>query len=1385
MKKTKLTITRVSLLVAFAAGLCFHASAQTKQETLALAEKTFNDAVSVSQENKADTSPLALQKFQEARALYHQAGEQRGEANALRGVGLSYLRLHKRDEAISSYKQALGIFEAISRTSAIAAVAAEIGEIYAQSLDQKELQLAADYYRRALSLLINAEDKITKAATSSKVARIYVLLRDKERSLEFARQALPIFEEAKDKLSQADALSWLAAGYDISFAREDKVRALEYYRQSIDLYSASELSSQQDVKNAKANALLNSGNVNLSLGNRDSAIQSYLLAIDLYRELKYEKEVALSLDNLGNAYALSRDDKDIRAGMAAYSEAAKIYLDKDEKPAAAAIIAKVGGWFFYNLKNKEQALRFFKQAITIYQEISAQDVMFPIYLARGFVAIGQVYEFLGDEHEQDLAIENYRKAQSLYADLAKGFEKQGTKPLQIQALRELGDVLIRLKDNTGARETYRRVATFCRSIPDTGCEASMLSAVGMTYSQSSQPDDMKLAISSYQASRDLFHKIGNLDGEIWTLKQIAQEYDSLNDWKAYLSTSSELLTIAASLQRPYREILKAEVNVVLGEAAMNRNENEIALANLESAREIGKSLDNPKIVTDALVSLVRLHIVLGNPATVLRLSDELIPMLSANTEHFEAVNGFVHLMRGYAYYTLNDSSRSRPEMEMAIQWLKEAKDIEIAGMKEALIGNSYMATGQKEQEHSLSQKIARGLETIKDDEAKTFALFYLALSSANSDDYPKALDYGRQFLLLSAKTNVPSLEIPVLLMLGFVFWEYDRNLEAVAAFDQALVVSEAIGSRQFEGFAQAGLMKAWKDANNPRLAIFFGKRAVNIFQELRIDTKKLDSELQKGYVQTVDEVYDELTSLLITQGRAEEAQQIMNRARDQEFFDVSAGPEQALPEIQFNVKERESASLWETKLRETGKALRDLQSVRANDAMRTQAESSPAAATYRASYGEYEATLKKIQISIDRDLPDSSQRLAVLDVSEMRAALCALSTSQRTYALYTYISDEKYYVLLDKCDGPVEVFAALVKEDDLNKKLLQFYALVQSKEYDPRLLGKELYDIVVPKALDRELQNDNVKTLLWSLNGNLRYIPVGALSPDGSTYLIERYNNVVFTRAKTERLVRNGTRAWTGYGFFTSKPHDVDIDKNRPGEAMHFGPLDPGETQIFRTAAYPQGVVAGDIFPDGQFTKESFLNTHRERRPLVHISSHFRFIPGSPDLSFLLLGDGHTLTLSELKSARNLFADVELLTLSACDTAAQLPDADGKEIDGFAELAQRLGAGSVIATLWSVSDVSTTRLMKGFYSGLKKNLTKAEALRQAQLSLLQGTPEASSVRDVSSDSRASEDVSVTKGQHGLVNGIVVDERYLVQFHSKNRLSHPYYWAPFILFGNSR
>jgi CHAT domain-containing protein len=62
----------------------------------------------------------------------------------------------------------------------------------------------------------------------------------------------------------------------------------------------------------------------------------------------------------------------------------------------------------------------------------------------------------------------------------------------------------------------------------------------------------------------------------------------------------------------------------------------------------------------------------------------------------------------------------------------------------------------------------------------------------------------------------------------------------------------------------------------------------------------------------------------------------------------------------------------------------------------------------------------------------------------------------------------------------------------------------------------------------------------------------------------------------------------------------------------------------------------------------------------------------------------------------------------------------GKELDSLVQILRQRGALSVLSTLWSVSDHSTSSLMADFYRRwiTSPSLSKAEALREAQLALL-------------------------------------------------------------------
>jgi CHAT domain-containing protein len=336
-----------------------------------------------------------------------------------------------------------------------------------------------------------------------------------------------------------------------------------------------------------------------------------------------------------------------------------------------------------------------------------------------------------------------------------------------------------------------------------------------------------------------------------------------------------------------------------------------------------------------------------------------------------------------------------------------------------------------------------------------------------------------------------------------------------------------------------------------------------------------------------------------------------------------------------------------------------------------------------------------------------------------------------TVAVYTLVGAEKYRAILVTADVQ-KAFEAPIAAADLNRKVLAFRTALQDPHVDPRPLARELYDILVgPMAAD--LRAAYAQRIMWSLDGVLRYLPMAALY-DGQDYLVARYEQLVFTPASESRLKDAPPKRVTAVGLGVSKARGDFAAL--PGVVAELRDLVRDRAAFGRSS----GLMPGRVLLDDAFTESAMKGALRQQYPIVHVASHFQFHPWNELDSFLLLGDGQHLTLADLKRAPNLFAGVDLLTLSACDTATGSPAANGAELEGFAVLAQRQGAKAVVASLWPVADASTQHLMRQFYRlRTTRHLSKAEALRQAQLALL---------RDAG-----------------------------------NGTAHPYFWAPFLLIGN--
>jgi CHAT domain-containing protein len=136
------------------------------------------------------------------------------------------------------------------------------------------------------------------------------------------------------------------------------------------------------------------------------------------------------------------------------------------------------------------------------------------------------------------------------------------------------------------------------------------------------------------------------------------------------------------------------------------------------------------------------------------------------------------------------------------------------------------------------------------------------------------------------------------------------------------------------------------------------------------------------------------------------------------------------------------------------------------------------------------------------------------------------------------------------------------------------------------------------------------------------------------------------------------------------------------------------------------------ILRAGEATRKQVLSSLAEA-DVHHFACHGVAEPADPLNSLLLMAHDERLTLRDIYGLE--LVRLRLAVLSACQSAVvgdDLPD----EVVSLATGVLQAGAGGVVATLWSVDDVSTAALMARFYQLWRTSgVEPAEALRRAQL----------------------------------------------------------------------
>ncbi|HEY0173820.1 MAG TPA: CHAT domain-containing protein [Pyrinomonadaceae bacterium] len=665
-------------------------------------------------------------------------------------------------------------------------------------------------------------------------------------------------------------------------------------------------------------------------------------------------------------------------------------------------------------------------------------------------------------------------------------------------------------------------------------------------------------------------------------------------------------------------------------------------------------------------------------------------------------------------------------------------------------------------------------------ELRSIAFVYMKL-----ERWDKAYEYATRALEISRGGVVREETATDLAYVGQALSESGRPREALKHLNEALALYRVAGVDGRRGFSPLysplliHLARTHAALGNRRMAIFFGKQAVNAIQDERRRLSNFDGAAQKGFLGKKEKNYRHLADWLIAEGRIPEAEQVLGLLKQEEIFGYLRRDASESQDLQksadLSPEEREALARYNSiadSLAALGAEYGELSDLGDGRTPAQQKRYEELSKTIEGANEGFQAFLKQLAAEFGRKRLLSKESLNETFSVQERLQ----SWGEGVVFLYTLVGEDRYRVILvtpdARTDGKTEIRA-----DVLSGKIADFRRAVMNPGLDPRLLGKELYDILIG-PVEKQLKGARAKTLLWSLDGDLRLLPLAALW-DGQQYFGQRYQNVTITPTSRDNLSDPSSPDWRALALGVSEARRVEIREPNETRVLRFDPLPSVRAEllsIIRSEQSPKGVMPGQSLLDAEFSQGALEKHLAQGYKVVHIASHFKLNPGDVSKSFLLLGDGNILTVRTMRDNPRLkLTGVELLTLSACETAVLGKDSSGTELEGFGYVAQQNGARAILATLWPVADESTQLLMSEFYRLRMENppLTKAAALQLAQREMIEGRLSPSSRGDVESG----------RGTKLAADGEVAPGRPRFTSDPSKPYAHPYFWSPFVLIGN--
>jgi tetratricopeptide (TPR) repeat protein len=470
------------------------AQGQSKQDAMRL----FSEANA--QKEKAQTHAelqQAVQKYQQALAIFERVGFKEGIALTAGNLGIIYGHWGQYDKALGQYNKVLEIFTKIGDLENVGKTLGNMGAVYyhwgqnakAVEFYEKDLAIcrkigdskgerailmnlgnvqrawgrytqAVGYYEKALETARNIGDAQGEGDILNNWGNVYSDWGQYDKAMEYYEKSLEIRRKIGDVTGQGGTMNNMGTMYK---ERGEYAKAAEFYEQAVE--TARRIAA---VKN-EGDGLGSLGILHLDWGQYAKAVEFHEQQLALCRRLRDVKGEGRSLMSLGNVYrARGQHSKAVEF----FGKALDIAVQIGNAKSQGLTLTNLGEAYRDRAEN-DKALAAFEKALEIYVKIGIpadrpKDLVGNVYLDMGELARAELFIRQANSHSSlgrlYLTKGDYGLAKTSYERLLKSSELNRNVDDLLAGYAGLGMAYEGMGDNTEAVEYYRKAVALTEDL---------------------------------------------------------------------------------------------------------------------------------------------------------------------------------------------------------------------------------------------------------------------------------------------------------------------------------------------------------------------------------------------------------------------------------------------------------------------------------------------------------------------------------------------------------------------------------------------------------------------------------------------------------------------------------------------------------------------------------------------------------------------------------------------------------------------------------------------------------------------------------------------------------------------------------------------------------